>query len=160
MRYNFCACPLHSRITSQVLQWGWQRWMEISLWSGGILPLPPVCLQLPPRSCCQDRDKHPPLHMNLISPPPKPPVYTCLLLLPDVSTTWKQWFEKKKKHSELTELRPPSLLPLPSASVQAVYMVDTKLFKGTQYSPWKHLHMEGLEKQSKSSSAPWLTVHS
>ena len=38
----------------------------------GVLPLPSVCLQLRPRSCCQDRDVIPPLHMNLISSPPKP----------------------------------------------------------------------------------------
>lgn len=40
----------------------------------GVLPLPPVCLQLPPRSYCQYRDSKPlpPLHMNLISYPQKP----------------------------------------------------------------------------------------
>lgn len=111
MCYNFCACPLHSRITSQLLQWGWQRWMEIPLWSGEFflyLQFVSNCLQ----GHAVRTGTAPSLAYESHLPSSKTTVYTCLLLLPDVSTTWKRWFERKKKnqkkHLELEELNPPS----------------------------------------------------
>lgn len=117
MCYNFCARPLHSRITSQLLQTGWQRWMGIPLWSGEFflyLQFVSNCLQ----GHAVRTGTAPPLAYESHLPSSKTTVYTCLLLLPDVSTTWKQWFErKKKKTNPFQASRAESLFPSFSFSV-------------------------------------------
>lgn len=110
MCYNFCVCPLHSRITTQLLQTGWQRWMDISLWSGEFF----LYLQFV-SNCLQGHAVRtwtaPSLPYESHHPSSKTTVYTCLVLLPDVSTTWNLkaviWERRKRKKSRASKAGSP-----------------------------------------------------
>lgn len=102
----------------------------------GVLPPPPLCLQLPPRSYCQDRDRKPlpPLHMNLISLSSKKHTLHMLAVTSRCVHNLKAVISEGKKPLELAGLSPPSP-PFPSALVQVINSGNTKHFQGTQQLP-------------------------
>lgn len=89
----------------------------------GVLPLPPVCLQLPPKSCCQDRDCIFPLHMNLIFSPSKPQsTHVCCYFQMCPQLESSDFRGKKTQNHNFRAIRAQFLFPSISFSICPSYL--------------------------------------